>query len=121
MVFRKNTYDVNTILNYIKTPGQRTNLDGDSVRVKGVRLVTFLVKGITCVTCGLTGKFFAKEKARPEESSFHLNLYAIDNNGKEVLMTRDHIIPKSKGGSEEIENMQTMCCKCNCKKSDKLL
>ena len=43
---------------------------------------------------------------------FHLNLYGI-NNGEEVMMTKDHIVPKSKGGSNGLKNMQTMCTVCN--------
>lgn len=37
----------------------------------------------------------------------------IDENGKEVLMTKDHVIPKSKGGANDISNYQTMCKRCN--------
>jgi 5-methylcytosine-specific restriction enzyme A len=36
-------------------------------------------------------------------------------------MTRDHIIPKSKGGSDHLNNMQTMCTKCNNKKGNSIL
>jgi 5-methylcytosine-specific restriction endonuclease McrA len=35
-------------------------------------------------------------------------------------MTRDHIQPKSKGGPETLENMQTMCTRCNGKKGNKV-
>ena len=34
-------------------------------------------------------------------------------------MTKDHILPKSRGGKNHISNMQTMCCRCNSKKGDK--
>lgn len=47
-------------------------------------------------------------------------MYALNEHGHEVLMTRDHIIPRSRGGSEGLENMQTMCTKCNSKKGNKL-
>ena len=33
-------------------------------------------------------------------------------------MTKDHIIPKSKGGPDCIENFQTMCEECNKKKKN---
>lgn len=116
---RTHSYPVQMIIDLINSPKRRVVLDGDEVRVKGVRMKSFAVNGVTCVTCGLVGKFFVKEKL-PNDNSFHLNLYAIDDNGKEVLMTRDHILPKSKGGSERLDNMQTMCTRCNGKKGNKV-
>ena len=35
-----------------------------------------------------------------------------------TMMTKDHIIPKSKGGPDCIDNFQTMCEECNKKKKD---
>lgn len=97
----------------------KVNFDGDMIKGNSQRYQTFFIKGCKCVKCGIEGKYFAKEK-HPNDNSFHLNLYAIDKNGEEVLMTKDHIIPKSKGGIDDISNYQTMCEKCNVAKGNKL-
>ena len=47
------------------------------------------------MVCGIEGKYFAKEKFA-DQSTYHLNLYAVDNNGDEILITKDHIMPHSK-------------------------
>jgi len=35
-------------------------------------------------------------------------------------MTKDHIIPKSAGGANHMDNLQTMCDQCNNRKGSKL-
>ena len=44
-----------------------------------------------------------------EKASYHFNLYTDKN----VLMTKDHILPKIKGGSDDLSNLQTCCIICN--------
>ena len=97
----------------------KVELDGDIIKGNSQRYQTFFTKGIKCACCGIEGKYFAKEKVSCDKS-YHLNLYAIDENGKEVLMTKDHILPKSKGGKDEIDNYQTMCIRCNEAKGNNL-
>lgn len=97
----------------------KVNLDGDIIKGNSQRYQTFFTKGAKCVCCGIEGKYFAKEKVS-RDKSYHLNLYAIDENGKEVLMTKDHILPKSKGGQDHIDNYQTMCVNCNVAKGNNL-
>ena len=50
----------------------------------------------------------------------HLNLYHRSKRGGLFLMTQDHILPRSRGGSNNIENLQTMCDSCNHKKGNRL-
>ena len=74
-----------------------------------------------CATCGISGKYFAKERQRvgpfPQNGQWHFNLYAIKEKwGREVMMTVDHIIPICLGGISEQSNYQPMCQTCNQKK-----
>jgi 5-methylcytosine-specific restriction endonuclease McrA len=38
----------------------------------------------------------------------------------ETNLTIDHIIPLARGGQNDISNLQTLCCKCNQRKTDKI-
>ncbi|MBQ2883822.1 MAG: HNH endonuclease [Alphaproteobacteria bacterium] len=103
---------VKDVLFYKDKRYAKVELDGDIIKGNSQRYQTFFTKGTKCVCCGIEGKYFAKEKVSSDKS-YHLNLYAIDENGKEVLMTKDHILPKSKGGQDHVDNYQPMCVRCN--------
>lgn len=94
--------------------------DGHMVKMTSQRYQLFASKGVVCVTCGVVGMYFALEKNRNDQGNrYHFNLYG-EKNGEEILFTKDHIIPKSKGGRDFLSNYQTMCVECNLEKADKV-
>jgi 5-methylcytosine-specific restriction endonuclease McrA len=101
----------------------KKNYDGDEIKMASDRYYTF-AKSLHCAHYNIIGSFLAKERHVDKNGNinngeaYHFNLYAIDDNGNEVLMTKDHIIPKSKGGRNELSNYITMCRPCNEIKGD---
>jgi hypothetical protein len=106
--------------------------DGDVLSVCSLRYRLFAINR-HCVCCGLEGTYFAKERSakrfrqpgvlgeklfRATTKGWHFNLYALGLRGEEILMTKDHILPRSKGGQDVIGNLQTMCRPCNNTKRD---
>ena len=80
------------------------------------RLHMFKSGQTRCVSCGLEGSIFHIERHKNDKvMPFSINLYGIEN-GREIMMTWDHILPKSMGGSNHLSNAQCMCEKCNHKK-----
>lgn len=141
---RKETYPVEAVLPFIGEVLR--DYDGDLMDMSSQRYVVF-AHSVECVCCGLRGTYFAKERhtkrvparhehyrtragkrARrvvewgfvPVNERYHFNLYAIREDGTEEMLTKDHIIPRSKGGRDCLENYQTMCRTCNCRKGNRL-
>lgn len=70
-------------------------------------------KQLFCNSCKLQGiKFYLETSCLDKYSHSHFNLYA-EENGQEILMTKDHIIPRSKKGNNNLSNYVTMCTTCN--------
>lgn len=96
----------------------------DGHRIEGLRgsdasiRIKLLKQGeVRCAKCGLVGSVFHIERHRNDiESVFKVNLYGVRPNGKEIMMTHDHIIPKSLDGANNQDNAQIMCHSCNQKK-----
>ena len=96
-------------------------IKSDSIEFNGYQIYkdswryrTFYQKGVRCACCGRIGTYFKLKADSKNIERAHFNLFAEDG----TLMTKDHIIPKSKGGPDCIENFQTMCEECNKKKRD---
>jgi len=97
--------------------------DGKSFKRTSQRMQLFLRDGFSCVDCGLDGNCFALESALAKDSP-HLNLYHVSTNadGKSVriLFTKDHILPRYRGGKDIMSNYQVMCQICNARKGHQL-
>ena len=112
-------YTITEVFEYVDaspTNGQRVRFHGHLMHLRSTKLLNFRFNGIKCIRCNTQGAYFAKE--RYENNAPHLNLYGFNNHGRSMLMTRDHIKPKAKGGTNHLYNSQTMCIKCNGRKGD---
>lgn len=88
------------------------------------RLTVFVQKGRRCVICGREGTLLlATQEIHGKRNKLHVDLYTDDF----ILMTVDHIVPKTIGHKmgwtraqiEDILNKQPMCDPCNNKKGGK--
>jgi len=116
---------INTVLPYVEYPKfkdkiNRLDINGDLVNIRSKRLFTFKNFGIKCRCCGLEGKYFLKEK-NLNDLYYHLNLYGLTLENKEEMLTHDHKIPLSRGGKNNISNMQTLCNTCNFLKNNSMI
>ena len=116
---RHAVYALDEVLPFV-SPKDRV-YKGFTVGMCSYRYRTYAAKGTVCVTCGRQGTYFALEHCKDQKDCPpHFNLYGKDEDGTEFMMTVDHILPKSHGGRNEVENLQPMCCECNLKKGNKI-
>lgn len=124
---RKETYTPEEVLPHIvrgkRDEGWKRNYHGDLIKMDSHRYHCFDLSGCECVSCGIEGEFFAKERSvdkngKPTSASYHFNLYARGADGVDILMTKDHIKARANGGKDHVSNYQTMCTICNWLKAD---
>jgi hypothetical protein len=120
-VERKAVYTIDQILPLIGSGVKK--LDEDVINFNYINLKLVARLGTKCFLCGLEGAFFAKEYLIANGDLpfkcgrlYALQLYAIKD-GEEILINRDHILPKSKGGKGNLNNLQPTCFDCNQNKS----
>lgn len=75
------------------------------------RLRVFYEKGCKCVNCDRQGTHLILGEGRGQ---LHWDVYCEDG----IPMSVDHIHPRSKGGSDDMSNLQPMCIICNNKKGN---
>lgn len=80
----------------------------------------FVHRNLTCACCGIQASFAAVETCPASKGYKSLNFYGYDHEGKEVLLTWDHIKPRSLGGKNTLGNAQTLCTVCNGIKGNEL-
>lgn len=108
------------------------NYGNFSVKVSSLRTQLFS-QDPKCATCHRVGSLWMLQSHTKHDTP-HLNLYHIIEEGEVIekqwrksvvdgliLITKDHIIPISKGGLTEMHNLRTLCCVCNLKKGNQSL
>lgn len=127
---RFGTFDVQEILdkipydengNKVKDVLEEQDFAGFLVDMTSLRYRTFKKSGTKCVCCGLEGTYFILEqpKTQVNKNKAHFNLYGVKD-GREIMLTKDHKHPLSKGGKNRLRNLQTMCSTCNGTKGNKV-
>lgn len=114
-VFNRLGRDVLTCSHVDRRRRERIDVDGFRVRRMSLRYMTFYQKGTKCVVCGKEGTHFNLCGDKTTKVR-HFNLYADDG----TLITKDHIVPSSKGGVNNVANLQPMCSVCNAAKGNKV-
>ena len=78
------------------------------------------LKPMKCWNCGVEAdRFIVKHQRNDAIKPPVVELYAHTGRSL-VMMTRDHIIPASLGGSNDIENLRPGCEKCNNGRGNKM-
>ncbi len=101
-----------------KTDPKKVQFGKYMVKMQSQRYKLFS-KNHVCVKCGLKGEYYTLEYQTysDNQNQPHFNLYGVKD-GLEIMLTKDHIQPKSKEGKNNLKNYQTMCIICNQEKGN---
>lgn len=116
-------FDVEEIINLIPVEdgnyGRKISIQTDFgsiyVSIASKKLLTFK-QSVVCSGCKATGTYFLLLRNPHAKGRASLELFTDE--GK--LLTRDHIVPRSLGGGNELTNSQTMCLMCNSQKGSQM-
>jgi len=116
-------YDTLEILDLERINNEIKNCEGDLIisgfkmNKNSQRYKLFIRDEQKCIVCGAKASFWALQRTGNAKIP-HLNLWGFDKYGNTLLFTKDHIIPKSLGGENKMDNYQIMCDVCNRKKGN---
>lgn len=124
---RAGIYEINEVFAWAETDAEvnenTKQFNGKQVLSNLLNYKVFKLKGADCTCCPIKGLYFALERTPGPRLSvyneWHFNLYGKNIRGHEVLLTKDHIVPRSAGGDDSMDNLQPMCIRCNTKKGSK--
>ena len=107
------SYSISEYLNAAKKTGskKRIRINGKVAGPKTQTIKLIIRDGVTCVCCGIKGTQFSNKLNMP---GYHLI-------AGDTFITKDHIIPRAKGGTNTMDNYQLMCFICNQAKADNVV
>jgi len=82
-------------------------------------LMVFATHGTKCCCCGIEAAYFLYFENQ-DKGFLRLMVYRNTRSGNPIFLTKDHIIPKSKGGPNIMMNYQVMCVECNARKQNNI-
>lgn len=115
--------DVDYVINHVMSGKNSRTVTHEGRTYSATRMRVFGMHGRCCQFCGLEGTKIILTQDRVGHGGkgnpgLHLDLYA-ERDGGYVLMNRDHILPASKGGKDNVFNMRPLCAPCNTKRGNK--
>jgi len=113
----KREHTVDEIFDLIRK-GQQT-MPEYKASLSTAKMRNFFHHGVKCKNCDVKGNVFRLQRYS-DARNWHLNLYQVSSGNPDILITMDHVIPKSKGGIKDINNIQPLCSPCNNLKGNKL-
>jgi 5-methylcytosine-specific restriction endonuclease McrA len=123
MIQSNNILPIKTVLEAAKQVKEHEQFSVNGMIFRRSSTLSVIIHhGTTCVACKQTALYFKIEDNHPGSQSKILRLvfnHKDPENRSDSFMTKDHIIAKSKGGKDHLDNYQPMCLNCNREKGTK--